>query len=292
MSDPLLICTDLDRTLIPNGPQSESPLARKRFSRLSARAEVTLVYISGRNEKLVRKAIRNFCLPQPDYVIADVGSSMYRIESDGSWRAQPAWQDIICNDWDGKTHDELAVRLAGIKALRPQEPSKQNRHKLSYYVPIHVAGDDPLDQSIRQALDELGVRSNLIWSIDEPAAIGLLDILPASASKLHALRYLMQQSGFTVANTVFCGDSGNDMEILTSDIRAVLVANAMPEVREQALESAQANDLSERLYVARGDFLGMNGNYSAGMLEGIAHFYPHTEAWMLLDESGVPHEST
>ncbi len=292
MSDPLLICTDLDRTLIPNGPQSESPLARKRFSRLSAHAGVTLVYISGRNEKLVRKAIRNFCLPQPDYVIGDVGSSMYRIDSDGRWCVQQSWEDIICNDWNGKTHDQLAVRLAGIKALRPQEPSKQNRHKLSYYVPMHVAGDDPLDQTIRQALDELGVRSNLIWSIDEPAAIGLLDILPVSASKLHALRYLMQQLGFTVDNTVFCGDSGNDMEILSSDIKAVLVANATPEVRAEALASAQANGWDERLYTAHGDFLGMNGNYSAGMLEGIVHFYPRTEAWMLLDETGARHEST
>jgi hypothetical protein len=25
--------------------------------------------------------------------------------------------------------------------------------------------------------------------------------------------------------------------------------------------------------LARGDFLGMNGNYSAGILEGIAHFH-------------------
>ena len=42
MSQRLLICTDLDRTLIPNGPQSESPSARESFSRLTQRAEVTL----------------------------------------------------------------------------------------------------------------------------------------------------------------------------------------------------------------------------------------------------------
>ena len=42
MADPAhyLICTDLDRTLIPNGPQSESPGARQAFSALAAMAVV------------------------------------------------------------------------------------------------------------------------------------------------------------------------------------------------------------------------------------------------------------
>ena len=31
MPERLLLCTDLDRTLIPNGPQPESPRARAAF---------------------------------------------------------------------------------------------------------------------------------------------------------------------------------------------------------------------------------------------------------------------
>ncbi|NNE62529.1 MAG: haloacid dehalogenase, partial [Gammaproteobacteria bacterium] len=77
MTERLLISTDLDRTLIPNGPQPESSMARQRFARLAERPEVSLVYISGRDQKLVNRAVRNFCLPVPDYVISDVGSSMY-----------------------------------------------------------------------------------------------------------------------------------------------------------------------------------------------------------------------
>jgi hypothetical protein len=34
------------------------------------------------------------------------------------------------------------------------------------------------------------------------------------------------------------------------------------------------------LYLAQGGFLGMNGNYSAGILEGIAHYHPETQLWM------------
>jgi sucrose-6F-phosphate phosphohydrolase len=285
MPDALLIATDLDRTLIPNGPQAESPQARPRFRRLAQRAEVTLVYVSGRDAALVRQAIHNYCLPKPDYVIGDVGSSIHRVESDHAWHGIPAWEHIIASDWAGKSHDQLAAKLSGIKDLSAQEAAKQASYKLSYFVPMHAAGQPDLEAAIESRLNDLGVRAKVIWSIDEPAAIGLLDILPASAGKLHALRYLMQQLGFGIDDTVFCGDSGNDMEILTSDIRSVLVANAMPEVRDSALRSVQTTARQQQFYIAQGNFMGMNGYYSAGMLEGIAHFHPHTAAWM------QPHDS-
>ncbi|MGD9356547.1 MAG: HAD family hydrolase, partial [Chromatiales bacterium] len=69
MTDKLLVCTDLDRTLIPNGPQSESPGAREHFAHLAGRPEVTLAYVSGRHRALVEKAMTNYCLPTPDFVI-------------------------------------------------------------------------------------------------------------------------------------------------------------------------------------------------------------------------------
>ncbi len=65
MPDRLLICTDLDRTLIPNGPQPESPGARRRFAILAERPEVTLAYVSGRHRALVEDAITTYRLPTP-----------------------------------------------------------------------------------------------------------------------------------------------------------------------------------------------------------------------------------
>jgi hypothetical protein len=86
---------------------------------------------------------------------------------------------------------------------------------------------------------------------------------------------MMQQQGFLHENTVFAGDSGNDLDVLLSDIPAVLVANADAEVRSLA-----AGAHKDTLYIARGDYLGMNGNYSAGILEGVAHYLPEADAWL------------
>jgi len=270
---PLLLCTDLDRTLIPNGPQPESPAARERFRRLVRCDEVTLVYVSGRHRALIEQAIAEFDLPQPDYAIADVGSTLYQIDSSG-WHQWDRWDAQIAPDWRGLSHDALHALLSDFPALTLQEQEKQNRHKLSYHVPLEIDYQQLIAEMSGKLL-QAGIKANLIWSIDELAHVGLLDILPASANKLHAIHFLMQQTGFSPKNTVFAGDSGNDLDVLLSDIPAVLVANADATIKA-SLETAHQDDL----YHAQGNYLDMNGNYSAGILEGVAHFRPDVDTWL------------
>ncbi|MEA3274818.1 MAG: HAD-IIB family hydrolase [Pseudomonadota bacterium] len=279
MTERLLVCTDLDRTLIPNGPQPESPNARKYFAALVSRVEVELSYVSGRHPALVQEAVAAYGLPVPDFVIGDVGTSLYRIERDGEWTPQTEWEEQIGKDWEGATGRDLKGFLSGIKALRLQESSKQGRFKLSYYAPLD-ADPDELVEEVRERLSEQGIRTSLIWSVDEPEGVGLLDVLPARASKYHAIAFLITQEGVDIEDTVFSGDSGNDLEPLTSPIPAVLVANAHPSVREQARRIANERGHPEQLYCAKGGFIGMNGNYSAGILEGIAHYHPIVRRWL------------
>lgn len=279
MTDRLLICTDLDRTLIPNGPQPESLGARDRFAALAARPEVTLSYVSGRHRALIKRAITHYSLPLPDFVIGDVGTTIYQVGPRQEWTHLTAWENEIGKDWGGKTHAQLKTLLLGLPALRLQEYAKQNRYKLSYYVPLHINRDE-LSALIRQRLTDAGIHSSLIWSVDAPMGIGLLDVLPARASKYHAIEALMKLYGFDYSNTAFCGDSGNDIEVLASGIPAVLVANSQADVRKLAQRLAQQQGHAEQLYIAQGGFMGMNGNYSAGVLEGICHYHPEIEAWM------------
>ena len=96
----------------------------------------------------------------------------------------------------------------------------------------------------------------------------------------------MREQGFDLLHTVFCGDSGNDMEVLISPIPSVLVANSRAEVKRLARELATEAKTEEYLYVAEGGVLGMNGNYSAGMLEGIAHYHPHITDWLSESAAG------
>ena len=60
----------------------------------------------------------------------------------------------------------------------------------------------------------------------------------------------------------------------------MLVANATDAVRATAVGQAETQGHADRLYLARGGFLGMNGNYAAGAIEGIAHFHPGIVDWL------------
>lgn len=262
-----LLCTDLDRTLIPNGAQPESPEAMARFRRLVAHEDVALAYVSGRHRALIEQAIAEFGLPQPDYAIADVGSTIYRIDGN-SWQPQEDWDALIAPDWAGRSRDELHALLRVFTVLRLQEAEKQGRHKLSYYLPHETDTRTLLDEMDRH-LKQAGIRANLIWSVDEARSLGMLDVLPIGANKLHAIRFLMDKQGYRREDTMFSGDSGNDLDVLLSDIPAVLVANAHAGVKARAAQADPA-----WLYVAVGGYLGMNGNYSAGILEGAAHYWP------------------
>lgn len=270
----LLLCTDLDRTLLPNGPQAESPGARDKFRQLALQPGVTLVYVTGRDRTLVEDAIDEYRLPKPDYVIADVGSTIYEIQQH-DWRHWDKWQQEISPDWAGRSHDDMHSLFSSSLLLKLQEDTKQNTYKLSYYVPLE-ADHETLMSEMHATLVNMKIRASLIWSIDELAGTGLLDVLPASANKRHAIEFLMKQLGFDLSNTVFAGDSGNDLAVLTSPIRSVLVANASADVRDEAKQMALNLGEMDALYFAHGGFLGMNGNYSAGILEGVAHYMPET----------------
>ena len=282
---PLMLCTDLDRTVLPNGPQPESDQARKRFSSLADRPEVTLVYVTGRDLRLVRKAMAEYYLPKPDFVIGDVGTTIYEGQSE-DWQPWPDWQQEIAPDWAGLEHDAISRLLLDMTDLQAQEAAKQNLHKASFYVPLN-ADTEALSHDIRLRLGSAGIRAGLVWSIDEAHDTGLLDVLPSSASKLHAITFLMQRKRFTLAGTVFAGDSGNDLQVLASAIPAVLVANASTAVRREALQQATAQGHSDALYIAQGGFMGMNGNYTAGVLEGVVHYRPDVRGWLSDDTDTV-----
>jgi sucrose-6F-phosphate phosphohydrolase len=271
----ILICSDLDRTLIPNGYQEESVRARPVFRRLVEHSGIYLAYVSGRDKQLILDAIDEFYLPVPNYAIADVGTSLYRI-TDGDWQLSDDWRHEIGKDWKGLGWEALSELLEDMEEIRLQEPEKQNRYKLSFYSDKNI-DHQRMIKKIRGVLAEEGIRANIVWSIDEVSSNGLLDIIPARANKLHAVQFLMQLERFPADHTVFAGDSGNDLDILTSGLQAILVKNAADDVRKEAMNMLSAKHMADRLYLAGGNFYGMNGNYAAGLMEGLVHFIPETD---------------
>ena len=188
------------------------------------------------------------------------------------------WGTEIAADWHGAQSADVQLLLDDLKELKLQESEKQNAYRLSYYTPLNIDFSRLRDQ-IQERLRQNNLSSSIIISVDEAASVGLLDILPLRANKLHAIEYLMVSHGVQLFGTIFAGDSGNDLLVISSPIPSILVANAHQDVIQQAFAIASERQTLNSLYLAKGSFKGMNGNYSAGIVEGVHHFHPHLAIW-------------
>ena len=274
----LLLCSDLDGTLIPDGRAPESPRARLLFRRLAAHRGVCLAYATGRDPVLVERALDETGLPEPRLLLGDVGSSIY-LRAGGRWVLVEDYWTHIGSDWRGGLGADILALLRDIGGLRPQEQAKQAPFKASFYAAPGTDANAAIAEA-KARLDEQALGSSLIWSVDADGQTGLLDVLPARADKRQAILFLRDWLNAPPGQTLFAGDSGNDLAVLGTEIPSVLVRNAEPSVRAAAVAAARAAGHEDRLYLARGGYRGMNGNYAGGVLEGVVHFVPEADSWL------------
>lgn len=275
---PRLICTDLDRTLLPNGAADESPGAREIFARVCDRPGLSVGYVTGRHLESVEAAIEEFDLPRPQFAICDVGTSIHEA-TDTGFVPLASWSDRLATRWPQDFVATAGRVLGGVDGLSLQGDDRQSRFKLSFFAPP-LSNPATLLQVVERNLQSHGLLAQTIYSVDEDAGIGLLDLLPPDSGKRGAIAHLIARERILPAEVLFAGDSGNDLEVLGSEVPSVLVANAADHVRRQALRQAREAGHIERLYLARGGLQGMNGNYAAGILEGLVHFWPATREWL------------
>ncbi len=262
-----ILATDLDRTLLPNGEWDADADAIPLFNRLTREHELLLVYVTGRNLSLCEQAFDEFGIRFPDVLCADVGTTIRKYEA-GRWLTDEGWSDKIHRsspNWDARA---LQAALRDLEGIREQEQEHLNEFKQSYYV-RHEARERILkavDERVKGRFDEA-----IVYSFDPVAGRGLLDFLPDSATKLTVLEYVAEEYGVPRPAVVFCGDSGNDIFPLTAEFSGVLVKNADEQLAARVRAAMRANP-ALRVYFAQGDFMGLNGNYASGVIEGCYHY--------------------
>jgi hypothetical protein len=262
-----ILATDLDRTLLPNGSWKGDSEAIDLFNDLTEKQGVLVVYVTGRNLALTENAIKEFGVRYPDVLCGDVGTSIRKYEN-GEWKFDDGWITHVKRA--SPSWDAAAIRdaVAGVDGLREQESEHLNQFKQSYYVE-HNKNDEVLkkvDELVKGKFDEV-----IVYSFDSQDGKGLLDFLPASATKQTALEYVAEEFGTVKQDVVFCGDSGNDIFPLTAGFCGVLVRNADDQLVEN-VQRAMDEDPGLKVYFAKGDFKGLHGYYTSGVIEGAYHY--------------------
>jgi sucrose-6F-phosphate phosphohydrolase len=191
-----------------------------------------------------KRTIQEGGLPMPDFFIGGVGTMVEEVESGELMRG---YSQVLDQDWDRAKVDELVRRVDGIK---PQDDEQQHEWKSSWF--WFDASESDLE-GLRKALKDAGLSAQVVYSSARD-----LDVLPVSANKGNALRWICERLDVGLDEAVVCGDTGNDSSMfLVPGVRGIAVGNAEPELL-QAIRNTDAH-LSK-------------GKCAAGVLEGLKAF--------------------
>ncbi len=236
------LISDIDGTLVDG--QKTTGLAELREWIITNDGDLGFGLASGRNLELVKKAIIEYSLPEPDILICSAGSEIFYSPD---FEPDKGWESHISYLWK---RDEIEELLIDFPKLILQEEAAQREFKLSYYVDADFVEDDL--NAIYKLLYENKLRAKLLLTENR-----FLDILPFRASKGNAIRFLSNKWRTPVEKFITAGNSGNDIDMLKGRVKGIVVGNHSPEM----LSLRNLKDI----YFAEKDL-------SEGVLEGVAYY--------------------
>jgi len=259
-----LLASDMDGTVIPldREPQRITEIQELRAA-LEGSDDVILAYVTGRGLELALKGMRQFDLPMPDYFVGDVGTSLYRATADG-FELDTEFASRMKQAMGGLDFGKVLEFMDPLSHLLMEPHERQTEFKLSFRLPKD-RDNLPTVAAVREHLEGLGGRVQVVYSVGAPSGVGLLDLLPAGAGKELALRYLQEITGVEEDDIVYAGDSGNDLAAMLVGFKAILVANAGEELRRELEEKGRESGTLSRIHFSSSPF-------AKGVLEGCRHF--------------------
>lgn len=231
----LVLATDLDGTFLGGTSSSREQL----YSLLRNNSNVCLIFVTGRGRESVQELFSDPNLPRPDFIIGDVGASIFK--GDGIQPVEPLQSNIDAL-WPGD--DEIQKLIEHLPGLTLQEVPLNNRR--SYFVE-----DLSIVEAVRNQLKDL--QCEVIYSANR-----FLDILPRGVNKGSTLTLLVNHLGQDRSDVLVAGDTLNDLSLFQTKFKGVAVGNSEPELLEAVADYPST-------YIASDSGAG-------GILEALSHF--------------------
>ncbi|UFQ98911.1 glucosylglycerol-phosphate synthase [Pseudomonas wenzhouensis] len=231
----MLLATDLDGTFLAGDPEDRLSL----YQTIAAHPEIKLAYVTGRSLEAVLPLLADPTLPQPDYIIADVGATL--VHGDSLQPIQPL-QSTVDARWPGESQVASAIEAFGLE--RQDVPQAR---RCSYFCTPEQAANPAL----REIANELGC--DLLYSAEL-----YLDFLPRGVNKGSSLQALADWLELDHDQVLAAGDTLNDLSMLSASFHGVCVGQS----ESALLEATRSHSRT----------LHANRPGCGGILEAFAHF--------------------
>ena len=127
---PRVLATDLDGTLIPLSDCAENRVDLETLKDGLSRDGKEIVFSTGRHFESVLEAISEFRLPRPNWLICDVGASVYCAGEGGHTLYEP-YLNHLTEKVGGVTREQVVEAVSELTELESQGPESQGSFKVS-----------------------------------------------------------------------------------------------------------------------------------------------------------------
>ena len=259
---PRVLATDLDGTFIPLPEHPQNLEALKELTALMKEKKRPLVFSTGRHFESVAEAIQQHALPLPEWIICDVGTSIYHAHDDGHYRPLEAYEAHLSELTQSLPREKIVELFTYIAGLHAQASESQKTFKISYSCKTTLL--EPLVAQINGRLKQQELPYLCMGSVDPFLDCGLIDVLPTGVNKSYAIQWLSTHANFNPQEVVYAGDSGNDLAALSAGFRAIIVKNASEGLKTQVRKNLGPH-AQTHLYCS-------TGYATSGVLEGCRHY--------------------
>jgi sucrose-6F-phosphate phosphohydrolase len=238
-----LLSFDIDNTLIDFHTHKSN--FRKIWKKYKPSKDVLLTYNTGRLIDDVINLINKGTLPEPDYIIAGVGTLIYDYNKKCTVKE---FNDILEDGWDLTSVESIIQKID--HPISEQPLRFQHAYKRSYFF---YNATPEIVESIEKDFADSNMHINVVYSGEQ-----YLDILPKWANKGNALQWLLRKLDIDTSNTLVAGDSGNDSAMFDMEnVKGIVVANAHEELYK---------------FTKYRQIYHSEGNYGDGIIEGLVYY--------------------